>query len=46
MAPMEDEKTSPEMSNLIEQEVKRFTKVNFSVYDHLSIGQLFPLGLK
>ena len=27
MAPLEDDKTSPEMANLIEQEVKRFTKV-------------------
>jgi len=29
VAPLEDDKTSPEMSNLIEQEVKRFTKVLF-----------------
>ncbi|XP_065882327.1 ATP-dependent zinc metalloprotease YME1L1-like [Dysidea avara] len=35
VAPMEDEKTSPEMSNLIEQEVKRFTKEAYERAKHV-----------
>ena len=31
VAPLEDDKTSPEMANLIEQEVKRFTKVLYNL---------------
>lgn len=30
VAPLEDDKTSPEMANQIEQEVKRFTKVLYT----------------
>ena len=35
VAPLEDDKTSPEMANLIEQEVKRFTKVTCTSSVHL-----------
>lgn len=44
VAPLEDEKTSPEMSNLIEQEVKRFTKVLF-VYISVNLCYCFIMEI-